>query len=146
MAFIRQRNKSDCGVAVLAMLCDVTYEEAYRVIPWRREGILNGTSATQLRAGGIRLGYRTESTPQDRMKPITVPFAWPKTIDYTIWSLIPAGSLVKLPQLLGARGHHWVAWRKGKVYDPARGVFKPETVGDHYPSSYMEFIKETDDG
>lgn len=146
MAFIRQKNKMDCGVAALAMLCDVTYEEAYRSIPWRREGILNGTDTKQLRAGALRLGYFTESTPKHRLKPITAPDSWSgKEVDHTIWSLIPDNSLVKLPKLLFERGWHWVVWRKGKIYDPARGVFKPEKYGDRYPSSYMRFTKEIDD-
>lgn len=145
MAFVRQRNKMDCGVAALAMLCDVIYEEAYRVIPWGREGLLNGVCTKQLREGAAKLGYRTQSTPQNRLKLISAPPGWPRKIDHTIWSLIPNNSLVKLPQLLGARGWHWVVWRKGKIYDPARGVFKPEKYGDWYPSSYMKFIEETDD-
>ncbi len=142
MAFIRQRNSKDCGVAALAMLCDVTYEKAYEAIPWRREGILNGTNTTMLRQAGLKLGYRTVSTPQDRLKLISPPPGWPKEIDHTIWSLIPDNSLVKLPQLLGERGWHWVVWRNGKIYDPTCGVFRPEKYGGRYPSSYMEFKKK----
>lgn len=145
MAFIRQKNKRDCGVAALAMLCNVTYAEAYRAIPWRREGILNGTCTKQLREGATKLGYRTESTPQDRLRLISPPPDWPKEIDHTIWSLIPDNSLVKMPQLLGEGGWHWVVWGGGHIYDPARGVFTPEEYGDGYPSSYMEFIKVGDD-
>lgn len=142
MAFVKQKNKLDCGVAALAMLCDVSYEDANRAIPWRREGILNGTTTTQLREGGINLSYETESTPQDRLKVVRAPKGWAgKKVGPEIWSFIPNNSLVKVPHPLG-RGHgwHWVVWRKGKIYDPARGVFKPAKYNT-IPSSYMEFKK-----
>ena len=149
MAFIRQRGKKDCGVAVLAMLCGVSYEEADKAIPWRREGNLYGTNTTMLREGGINLGYRTKSTPQDRLKVVKAPKSWvsmpPPLVD-DFWVLIPDNSLVKIPHPKGRNyGWHWVAWRKGRVYDPARGVFAPGKHGTK-PSSYMEFIKEIDDG
>jgi ABC-type bacteriocin/lantibiotic exporter with double-glycine peptidase domain len=130
MTFIRQRNKKDCGVACLAMLCNVTYEEANRAIPWRREGNLEGTTTKQLREGARKLGHTTESTPQDRLKPLR---------DST-WTDIPNNSLVKVPHPKGPDyGWHWVVWKKGKIYDPARGVFR--TFRDFSPpSSYMEFM------
>jgi hypothetical protein len=37
-----------------------------------------------------------------------------------------------------------VAWRKGKIYDPARGVFTNIRFGDGLAVSYMQFIKEND--
>ncbi len=148
MAFIRQRGKKDCGVAVLAMLCNVTYEAAYRAIPWRREGILYGTSTTMLRQGGIKLGYRTESTPQHRLKVVRQKAFWeelpPPSIS-DLWYLVPDNSLVKVPHPIEERNWHWVAWRKDHIYDPARGVFHPSKYGVK-PTAYMEFIKEDDDG
>ncbi len=148
MAFIRQRGKNDCGVATLAMLCGVTYEEAYRSIPWRRVGILRGIDTSMLRQAGIKLGYRTESTPQDRLKVVKSPKSWsalPSPLVEDFWVLVPNNSLVKIPHPKGPGwGWHWVAWRKGRVYDPARGVFAPGKYGVK-PLSYMEFIKETND-
>ncbi len=148
MAFIRQRNRKDCGVATLAMLCGVTYEEAYRIIPWRKHGILFGTDTKMLRAGAERLGYRTESTPQDRLRVVRPPKDWGGLAGALIsdfWYLIPDNSLVKVPHPKGRNyGWHWVAWRKEHIYDPARGVFHPSKYGTK-PASYMEFIKETDD-
>lgn len=144
VAFVRQRLRSDCGIAALAMLCDVDYEKAKGAIAWRKKGTYS-IRTKQLRDGAMVLGYRTEGTPENRLKLISAPPGWPKKIDYTIWSLIPDNSLVKLPQLLGARGWHWVVWRKGKIYDPVRGVFTPIRYGDRYPSSYMRFIKKEDD-
>lgn len=134
----------DCGVAALAMLCDVTYEEAERAIPWRREGNLRGTYTRQLREGGFRLGYYTKSTPQDRLKPIIyskfraqLP---PNTLS-NVWYLMPDNSLVKVPHPEGIQhGSHWVVWRNGKIYDPARGVFRPAKYNGR-PTSYMHFMK-----
>jgi hypothetical protein len=147
MAFIRQRNKKDCGVAALAMLCDVTYEEANRSIPWRRKGNLEGITTKMLREAAGKLGYSTESTPQDRLKIVKAPKSWdplPHPIVSDFWHLIPDNSLVKIPHPKGPGwGWHWVAWRKERIYDPARGVFHPSKYGTK-PSSYMEFIKSDD--
>lgn len=131
MAFVKQRNNKDCGIAVLAMLCEVTYEEAEKAIPWRKEGLLYGTSAKQLREGALKLGYTTKSTAQNRMKPLKD----------KKWEVIPNNSLVKIPHPdSDTRMFHWVVWRKGKIYDPARGVFTLRNIS-LTPSSYMEFIK-----
>lgn len=147
MAFIRQRNKRDCGVAALAMLCGVSYEEAYRNIPWRKRGILDGTDTKMLRTAAERLGYRTESTPQDRLKVVRLQKFWedlPPPAPTDFWYLIPDNSLVKVPHPQGRNhGWHWVAWRKEHIYDPARGVFHPSKYGTK-PASYMEFIKVGD--
>jgi ABC-type bacteriocin/lantibiotic exporter with double-glycine peptidase domain len=67
MAYIRQRNKKDCGVAALAMLCGVTYDEANHAIPWRRVGHLYGTSTSMLAEGATKLGYKTRGTPTGRL-------------------------------------------------------------------------------
>ena len=142
MAFIRQKDKSDCGIAALAMLCDVGYALAEVSITWRQRGHQGGTTTKQLRDGGMMLGYRTESTPENRLKQVSLPPKWrnlpiPNTSDW--WYLIPNNSLVKIGS--ERRGWHWVVWRKEKIYDPARGVFHPSKHGAK-PLSYMEFIKE----
>lgn len=142
MAFIRQRTKTDCGIAALAMLCDVTYEEAMKVIPWRRRGVLGGTYTRQLREGAFRLGYWTKSTPQDRLKVVQEPVEWvdlltPNWTDY--WYLIPNNSLVKIKN--SNSRWHWVVWRNNNIYDPFRGVFHPSKHGAK-PLSYMQFMKK----
>lgn len=147
MVFVRQKGKKDCGVAVLAMLCDVTYEEADKAIPWRREGNFDGTTTKQLQEAAAKFGYRTESTPQDRLKVVKALKSWsslPSPLVEDFWVLIPDNSLVKIPHPKGPGwGWHWVAWRKGRVYDPARGVFTPGKYGVK-PSSYMQFIAVED--
>lgn len=139
MSFVKQRSKTDCGVAALAMLCDVTYEKALLAIQWRAPARNRGTSTRMLRDAAANLGYDTKSTPQDRLKIIKAPDAWVgKTVGGEIWQFIPANSLVKI-HTKGKWGWHWVVWNNGKVYDPARGVFLPRKY-DKVPTSYMEFI------
>ncbi len=133
MAFVRQRAKTDCGVAALAMLCDVSYEEVYRVIPWRKHGIMYGTDTKMLRTAAERLGYEGRGTLKQQLKRMGA------SID---WRDIPDNSLVKVPHPTLSMWH-WVAWRRGKIYDPARGVFSPEKIGLR-PSAYMEFTKGND--
>src|SRR3546814_11699373 len=129
MAFVAQRRKTDCGVAALAMLCDVAYEDADNAIPWRRHGVSRGTTTTQLREGGAKLGYSTKSTPHDRLKPISVPDEWISDVDRQvgpeIWGLIPANSLVKVPNSDG-RNWHWGVWDGERIIDPGRGTFEPD--------------------
>ena len=138
MAFVRQRSKTDCGIAALAMLCDVSYEKALPAIRWRATSGNRGTTTHMLREAARKLGYRTKSTPQKRLKIIKAPDVWVgKTVGGEIWGFIPENSLVKIPCKIG---WHWVVWRKGKVYDPAKGVFRPRKY-DKIPTSYMEFVK-----
>lgn len=132
MKYIKQKNKTDCGIAALAMLCDVTYEEAERSIPWRRQGVLRGTDTKQLREGGAKLGYRVKSTPKSHLL----------RSQGKGWSTIPPNSLVKIAADGGY--WHWVVWSGRKIYDPARGVFLPKRY-DTEPISYMQFLEENDD-
>ncbi len=144
MAFVWQRNKSDCGIAVLAMLCDVTYEAAGVSIEWNHSRY-KGTTTKQLREAALNLGYLTRSTPQHRLKKVSLKewdIEWgklppPGISDY--WYSIPNNSLVKMKRARGG-GWHWVAWRKQKIHDPDHGVFHPSQYG-YKPVSYMEFIK-----
>jgi len=135
--YIRQTGKKDCGVAALAMLCDVSYEDANRVIPWRRVGLLYGTTTRQLREGALRLGYATESTPSNRLKVVRSSHDDPNRM----WEDIPSNSLVKIGDTVRFDNMwHWVVWNKGKIYDPARGVFRPAKY-NRRPYSYMRFFK-----
>ena len=144
MAYVKQLGKNDCGVACLAMLCDVEYSIALRAIPFRKRGLMGGTTTAQIREGASTLGYTTKSTPQNRLKVVYAPKDWgglagSLTSDW--WYLIPDNSLVKIKfdQCTGGN-FHWVVWRKQKIYDPARGVFHPSRYG-YKPISYMEFVK-----
>lgn len=141
MAFVKQKCRSDCGIAALAMLCDVDYATAKEAITWWKKYIYY-TNTKQLRKAAIKLGYQTKSTPQNRLKVVLTPKSWailavPMPQDW--WYLIPNNSLVKVTSPNGQ--WHWVVWRKNKIYDPARGVFHPGKHGAT-PRSYMQFIKE----
>ncbi len=136
MAFVKQRNKRDCGVAALAMLCKVTYEEAEKAIPWRKKGCLEGTTTKMLREGAAKFGYQTHSTSQNRLKPIQIKYGLTDRKVMDVWDDIPHNSLVKITNPNSDSGFHWVVWRNHKVYDPARGVFR---IYNKLPSSYMIF-------
>ena len=143
-AFIKQRGETDCGVCAMAMLCNATYEDVYRTIPWRRQGILCGTDTKMLLTAAERLGYEGRSTPENRMKVVKAPKSWedlPPPLPDDWWHLIPNNSLVKVRHPTDNTIWHWVAWRKGRVYDPARGVFTPGKSGLK-PASYMHIVPE----
>ena len=137
MAYVKQKGKKDCGIAALAMLCDVTYEEAEAAIPWRKHGLLYGTTTTMLREGGKRLGYTGLGTPKHQLKRITKPWVPGVHYSHELWHPIPDNSLVKIP---GPHSWHWVAWRKGKIYDPALGVFNPSKYFGGRAVAYMQFV------
>ncbi len=145
MAYVKQLGKNDCGVACLAMLCDVDYILALQAIPFRKRGLMGGTTTTQIREGASTLGYTTKSTPQNRLKVVRrdkKEWKWmPDAMTSDYWYSIPNNSLVKIKhdQCTGGK-FHWVVWRKQKIYDPARGVFHPSRYG-YKPISYMEFVK-----
>ena len=137
--YVKQRGKTDCGVACLAMLCGVKYEDANRAIPWRREGCLHGTSTKQLVDGAKKLGFKTDG---GRLK--VVKAAPGKATDYNIWWKIADNSLVKIPQP-GYNDWHWVVWRDGLIYDPARGGFTPKLLHETFrwvspASSSLQFL------
>ena len=127
MAYVIQKGKTDCGVACLAMLCDVEYEDAMRAIPWKRAGLLDGTTTKQIREGAEKIGMYTT---YDRLRPLRE-----KT-----WEDIPDNSLVKIINPNDERRWHWVVWRKNKIYDPAVGVFKPKKFYAE-PVSFMQFLR-----
>ena len=138
MAFVQQKDKMDCGVAVVAMLADVTYEEANRAIPWRKEG--RGTTTKHMVTALDTLRYEADGT---RLRVLRVPKGAAITHSWELWHWVPSHSLVKVPSgYPNDRGWHWVMWKKGKIYDPARGVFKPGRYhrgGGNLPSSYLPF-------
>jgi hypothetical protein len=91
-----------------------------------------GTDTKMLRVAAERLGFEGRGTPKQQLK----------RLGGDSWRDIPDSSLVKVPHPNPKISlWHWVAWRKGKVYDPARGVFSPEKVGLR-PSAYMHFVPE----
>ncbi len=142
MSYIKQRLKTDCGVACLAMLCELDYEQAAGMIDWKY-GKYKGTTTKQLREAAQLVGYNVRGTKTDRLKVVRKPIEWydmpiPNTADW--WYTLPDNSLVKIRQPERGSGWHWVVWKKNKIYDPARGVFHPSKYG-YKPNSYLEFLK-----
>ena len=129
MSYVQQKNKNDCGVASLAMLCDVSYEEAHRSISWFPSAKIWGVDTKMIREGAIKLGYAFIGTEQGRMIPL----------GKRNWLQIPHNSLVKVPNPKEPGHWHWVVWRKNKVYDPALGVF-PSHRYPWRPTSYATLV------
>jgi ABC-type bacteriocin/lantibiotic exporter with double-glycine peptidase domain len=56
---VLQRHPADCGVACLAMLCGVSYENALvAVAQYRPDVCITGLGLRDMRASALRLGYR----------------------------------------------------------------------------------------
>lgn len=63
LRMVLQRHARDCGVAVLAMLCGVSYEEALVAVSAEAPLVLtHGVTTAQLKRAAKRLGHRLRST------------------------------------------------------------------------------------
>lgn len=63
LRMVLQRHPRDCGVAVLAMLCGVSYEEALVAVSAEAPMVLtHGLTTQQLVGAARRLGYRLRRT------------------------------------------------------------------------------------
>lgn len=132
MAFIRQRTDKDCGVCCLAMLAGLSYEESLGLIFGDEPPRNLSTKTKDIVAAASRSAHAF--TTRTRLK----------VCRSKAWSEVPSNSLVKIRH----KGHsnwHWVAYRKGKVYDPARGVSTTNKCGKG-PSSYIEICSDSSVG
>jgi len=96
MRRIQQRTESDCGVACVAMLACVSYEDAYKAV--YGEGRKGLTSAGKLSAALSRLGRRPV---KGRMVSKRM----------TALRSLPHDALLKV-QPLTCSTKHWVVWDK----------------------------------
>lgn len=131
MEFVRQRDRMDCGVACTAMLCGVSYEEAWKQFAWKPSQYTHGLTTKDIREAAERLGYITIGGVGGRLLPCGP----------TRWEAIPSRSLVKIPHPTRPGVWHWVVWHRRKVYDPARGVFRLNKY-DWVPTSYLRFERK----
>lgn len=130
MTYVKQKHFHDCGVACFAMLIDITYETAFHILfssqPKKRKYYL---TTKAIKTAAVVNGFIVE---QDRLKRCKE------------WNDVPSNSLVKVwGEHIPKNYWHWVVYRKEKIYDPGRGVFKP----DKYPlqlKSYLEVKKGPD--
>jgi hypothetical protein len=96
MRRVKQANESDCGVACVAMLAGVSYEEAHEAV--YGEGRKGLTSSGKLRSALIKLG---RPPVEGRMV----------SIGRTTLASLPQDALLKV-QPLTCSTKHWVVWDK----------------------------------
>ena len=144
MAFIEQKYTTDCGVCCLAMIVDCSWDEACWAIGDAELAVgkdweAYSTSTRQLKNA---LPSLNAMALQQRLKPL--PHKRVSDSDSRLqekiarWNLVPDNSLVKIKKPFSS-SWHWVTKRKGKIYDPARGVYTPKAY-DHFPSSFLEVL------
>ena len=122
MQHVRQREQRDCGIAALAMVAGISYEEAQSAFAPAYEPKRTGLIAADLYAALAELGFATQELHWPRWGgPIKHAGAWPPK------PFAPA----HLAQLYNAgSGGHFIAMdESGTAYDPARPG--PRTLGDY---------------
>jgi hypothetical protein len=114
MRRVQQKNESDCGVACVAMLARVSYDEAYTAV--YGEGRKGLTSSGKLRATLTKLG---RPPVEGRMVSKGT-----RTL-----SSLPHDALLKV-QPLKCSTKHWVVWEKKRQMklDPYHSTMRHEVV------------------
>lgn len=120
---IRQRNNTDCGIACIAMVTNLEYDSVLTQLGVINNNFTYGLTSDDLVYFLSKLKYKVVVS------------------DCLTWSDIPNNSIAFVVNefyvcLMG----HWVVYKKGKIYDPARGVFKPSKY-DKQPSSYLHVTR-----
>jgi hypothetical protein len=126
------------------MLCDVNYEEAKKSIRFSPSRINLAAGSYQIYDAGKKLGHKIDCDGKGVYRRGRLKKVPESDLDMSPWFNVPYHSIVRVvtpkDKPRGYDKYHWVVWDKGKIYDPARGVFKPETY-DKEPEGYMEFIR-----
>ncbi len=115
MKIVRQMYKTDCGVACVAMLADVSYNHALQIVAWAYRQISSkryradkGGTATRVMALALMaLGCDIPPGPVVKAKR---------------FQEIPPCSLVNVGRPRSGKGTHWVVWTGSRVYCPTEGV------------------------
>lgn len=127
MTYVKQQCKTDCGIACLAMLIDITYDEAKALLFKKSKKKYITKTKDLLKAIEAEDSHIVEGK---RLSPVRK----------KSWVDLPANSLVKVfPDNKISYKWHWVVWSGKKIYDPSRGVFRPQQ--DKFkadPVSYLE--------
>jgi hypothetical protein len=109
MRWIRQRTATDCGIAAVAIVADVTYEAAKAAFgPFPGRGFQ--TEAKDLRRALKQLGFRLSKKPR-RLRGAT-----------QIELEFDAIALVSVPGKHGDEENHWIVWDafEQRLLDPSR--------------------------
>jgi hypothetical protein len=120
MRWIRQRVSTDCGIAAVAIIADVTYEEAksaFGEFPGRGFATVAKDIRRALRRLGSRLGKRKRD-----LRGVT-------TLDLKFDAIVR----VKHPSTRNPREKHWIVWDSAErcVLDPLRRRPKSSYTFEH---------------
>lgn len=119
MQFIRQPEDTNlCGQACVAMLCEITLEEAVMLV--RTRGATRTCDLKRaIRAMGLDTAERRKRGMPDKSQTALLYF-----------------------QSKERDKAHWVLWRKGKYYDPSAGVFRklPNHLREADMTSHLRII------
>lgn len=123
MRLIRQRRANDCGVAVVAMVCGVSYARALAAfsfhVQYRMRALKSGTTTRDVAEAIERLGWRCDR----RCRPIRKRDLWQKNITGR------AILAVRFPEQ-GRTEWHWIAYdaqgegdrRDSRYHDPSTQI------------------------
>ncbi len=133
MKIVRQMYKTDCGVACVAMLADVSYDLALQTVSVSHRQITNkryradkgGTSTRAMVMSLFNLGCDIPEGPEVKAKR---------------FQEIPPCSLVNAGRPRSGKGTHWVVWTGSRVYCPSDGV-RGVTKYNWRPYSYIHAPK-----
>lgn len=100
--YVRQRGKSDCGVASVAMVTGVTYEKAFLAI-----GFEDGESEF----------FTTHSMLTEAIRTLGAEVRWRK---FRAWSLVEGRAVVAVNHRYNRQYFHWIVFCEGELFDPYR--------------------------
>jgi ABC-type bacteriocin/lantibiotic exporter with double-glycine peptidase domain len=132
MELVRQKDPTGCGIAVVAMIAEISYEAAKEVVfaNWRRKSDFK-TSTRDLIEALARLGYSTSG----RLLPVRCG-----------WSGLPSLTIARIRYpWQSERQSHWVLWlmtsKGGRVFCPEGR--KPYKRYPNRPVSIIEVFPKT---
>lgn len=114
LLLVHQRKKSDCGVACVAMIAGVSYQQAFDVFDFPEGSKTFYTQHSQLTKALNRLGYDVRRKM------------------FRTWEVIPGHAIVPVNHRCNRRKFHWV------VYD-GRGVLDPNPKRDALDNDFKRF-------
>jgi len=100
MRRVRQRYRSDCGVACVAMLARVSYQQAFDAFGF---------------AGSERRFYTSHGQIAEALQILGLQIQWKK---FSSWDDVPGRAILGVNHRCDRRNYHWVAYDGKCIRDP----------------------------